>query len=135
MLSRMKCRKGFTLVEVLIAFLILAVGITGVYMLFLNSSYFTNQSNHVAIATREATALMETIQSMSLSEVKAQRANSTFWQSYVADILPDIAATVSNVDSSDTNWNNDPLELEVTVEWTERAAKQNITMMSAFTDG
>lgn len=134
MLLKMKNRKGFTLVEVLIAFLVLVVGITGVYMLYINSAYFTNESNRIVIATREGTAMMEMLKSMSLAEIRAERANDDFWDDNLANVLPSIDADVSNIDGTDNDWLNDPLELEVKITWVERGAQKNITMMSAFTD-
>lgn len=134
MLKTMRYVKSFTLVEVLIAMLILVVGVTGVYMLYINATYYTHEANRVGIATRELTSVMETLKNMSLSEMKAQKSNTTYWDDTVSDVLPAINVTVTNIDANDTSWNNDPLELNVTLQWSERGHAKVISMMSAFTD-
>lgn len=129
-----KARASFTLAEILIAFMVLIVGLTGILHLYINSSALIARSDHNIIATRELTSVMEHIKSLSLSQIKSQKDVSDYWNGILSGQLTDAAVSVVNKDSGDTDWNNDPLELKVTLSWMEKGAMIDLSMESLFSD-
>jgi len=127
-------KKGFTLSELMIAALILTVGLMAILGLYISLSSSIQKARQLTIATKDAGSILEQIQGLSLSGIKNYRGNSTYWNSLIAKSLSNETISVANNNSSDTTWNNNPLELKVTVSWQDKGQSRNINLSSKFTD-
>lgn len=129
-----KCQKAMTLPEVLIAFVILAVGLAALITLYSSSSVSVSRSRTMLLAVRDANTVLEHIKSTSLSTIKTYRNNTAYWNDLHSASLNNESVLVYNTNSSDSSWDNNPIELAVEVRWFEGAKQRNVTIVSKFTE-
>lgn len=134
LLMQQRHQKAMTLPEVLIAFVILAVGLSALVALYSTSSASVTKSRQMLLATKDANTVLEHIQSTSLSTVKLYKSDDDYWNKLLSDSLINESVTVYNVNTTDTSWSNNPLELAVQVSWQVGASQQNVTIVSKFTE-
>ncbi|UCD14808.1 MAG: type II secretion system protein [Candidatus Omnitrophota bacterium] len=127
-------KRGFTLGELIVATLILSVVLVSILSMYVSANFSVQQARDLTIAAKDASGVFEHMKSLSLAEIKSNRGNSTYWNSVVNKTLSQESITVVNMDDTDTYWDNNPLELGVTVDWKERGRDANVTMISKFTD-
>lgn len=127
-------QKAMTLPEVLIAFVILAIGLAALVTLYSTSSVSVTRSRNMLLAARDANTVLESIKSTSLTTVKTYRNNTGYWNDMLSGSLNNETVFVYNSNSTDTSWDNNPLELVVEVRWLEGASQRNVTIVSKFTE-
>ena len=124
-------KRGITLAEVMVAALILALGLGAMLSVYISASLSIQQAKNLSFATQDAGIVLETVRSLNRTDIR-NCVNTTCWN--ITTLLPDENITVINGNASDTNWANDPLELQVSVSWSERGQTNTISMISKFTD-
>ena len=127
-------KKGFTLSELMIAVLILSVGLLAILGLYISLTSSIQKARQLTIAAKDAGSIFEQIQGLTLPTIKNNKENSTYWNSLIDKSLTQETISVSNNNSTDTTWDNDPLELEVTVSWKDKGQNRQINLSSKFTD-
>ena len=132
-------KKGFTLTELLIALGILAVALTGLLSIYIAGNWLIESGRNTMTATKDAEAVFEYIKSLDLSNsavranLRNNRNNQTWWQNAIGNFtLSNETVNVSNLNSSDPSWNDNPLGLQVTVSWTERGRNRNVSLQTEF---
>jgi prepilin-type N-terminal cleavage/methylation domain-containing protein len=123
-----KRNKGFTLVELLLAVFILSVGIVGIMLLFSQSIISTEYAWGKTIAVSHAEQVLETMQLMdTLNEVTAM--DWRLWaDSQRLYSLPSESLAVSFANPSD-----DPLIIQVTINWVHKQRKMQVTLNTQMT--
>ena len=124
-------KRGITLAEVMVATLVLALGLGAVLSVYISASLSIQQAKNLSFATQDAVTVFETIGSLNRSAIR-DCVNSSCWN--ITTLLPGESITVINANSSDPTWQRNPLELQVSVSWTERNQTRTISMISKFTD-
>lgn len=125
---RFKQKKGFTLVELLIAVLILAGAIGGVLMLYTTSMLSSQQAWDTTVATTHGEHVLEEMQARdSLVSILAVN-----WRDWVREqrlsTLPDEVIKVTFADPG-----SDPLDVLVQVNWIRKSRVRNITLKTKIT--
>lgn len=125
---------GFTLAELMVATLVLVIGVVSVLSIYFAATFAIRQAKSLTIAAKDAGSVLEHIKSLTLAEIRSYKDDSAYWDSVLTKILSGESIAVENMDASDMGWSNDPLELKVTVTWSERGRSSNVEMFSKFTD-
>lgn len=129
-----KRQKAMTLPEVLIALVILAVGLVALVTLFSASSVSVTRSRNMLMAVRDANTILENIKATSLSTVKSKKDDTDYWNAMLSNSLSNESVLVYNVNSTDSSWSNNPIELAVLIRWSEGTVQRNVTIFSKFTE-
>jgi Tfp pilus assembly protein PilV len=127
-------KKAMTLIEVMIAFMILTIGLVGLVSLYLSVSMAVRQSRERVTATEDMSTVFAHLKGMDLAEIKSRRADPAYWQGFLSCALPEESASVVNLDASDTEWDNDPLTLQVSVQWDDLGNTRMVSGVSKFTE-
>jgi len=125
---KFKQKKGFTLVELLIAVLILAGAIGGALMLYTTSMISSQQAWDTTVAVSHGEHVLEEMQARdSLDSILTVN-----WKSWVREqklnTLPDEVIEVTFADPD-----NDPLDVQVQVDWVRKARAQNVMLKTKIT--
>jgi len=125
---RFKQKKGFTLVELLIAVLVLAGAISGILMLFTTSMISSQQAWDTTVATFHGEHVLEEMQARdSLDSILTVN-----WRRWVEEqklnTLPDEVIEVTFADPD-----NDPLDIQVQVDWVRKSRVRNVTLNTKMT--
>ena len=125
---KFKQKEGFTLVELLIAVLILAGAISGILMLFTTSMLSSQQAWDTTVATFHGEHVLEEMQARdSLNSILA-----VDWKRWVEEqrlnTLPDEVIEVTFADPD-----NDPLNIQVQVDWIRKSREYNVTLITKIT--
>ena len=120
--------KGFTLVELLLAVMILAGAISGILLLFTTSMISSEQAWDTTVATSHADHVLEEMQNReSLNDILA-----VDWYIWAADqrltTLPDEIIDVTFKDHS-----SDPIDVEVKVSWVRKSRKNDLVLKTKIT--
>lgn len=128
-------KKAFTLSELLISTTVFVIGIVGILSLYTNSKFLSMYSNELTTATADAQTVLESIKSMSLSDIIANKDSSSYWNGLVSNkTLSSESIVVENTNTSDTSWSNDPLGLRVRIQWNYLGTQKNVEMVTKITD-
>lgn len=124
-------KRSFTLVEVLTAFFILTVAILGA--VGMNGQFQRNSklTSSLSIATRDLTAVMESLRAMDLDEIRAAQANPNFFDGLLSGQLTDQVVTLAVLND---DWAANPLRITVTVFWDDNGELMSRSLFSVFTD-
>ena len=129
----MRLKKGFTLVELLLAAAILAFVLSGMLLLFTNCFVLNGTSRNLSIATSHANYIMEEIRANGFTGLGAKITsnngtpagwdfNAAQLQASPYNLVPlaneSIATSILSGSPGD-----DPLEVSVAVNWQDRGAK------------
>lgn len=129
-------KSSFTMVEVLMAFFILSIAIVGALGIYSQSIQGVGTARSMQIATRDISAVMETLRTMNSTEIQAVQYNATFWNGLLSNEL--LNESVSLVETNTTPgdpWTARPLRFVVQLSWTDHQGRsRDISMMSVFTD-
>ena len=123
-----KTRKGFTLVELLLAVFILSVSIVGILLLFSQSIISTEYAWDKTLAVSQAEGILEEMQlKNTLSEV-----TNTDWVSWARNqglsTLPGESFNIVFTDPA-----ADPLDIQVTVHWVRKQRNSQVTLKTKMT--
>ena len=123
MTNRYKCACGFTLVELLIAVLVLAGAISGALLLFSASMVSSEFAWDTTVATSHAEHVLEEMQSRdTLSSILG-----VDWRAWTVgqglNTLPQETVEVVFADK-----NSNPLDVQVNVDWVRKSRVNNITL-------
>lgn len=128
--KRMKCKNGFTLLELLISCFILVFASASILLMFITSTFLLDDSRHATVALNDAQTVLEEIRRVanaSLSNVV-----STDWQNWAAgnglNTLNEENIQVTFADSS-----SDPLEVNVSVNWNEKTRARALKLKQIIT--
>jgi type II secretory pathway pseudopilin PulG len=127
-------RKSFTLSEVLISLLIIVMVLVAGVSSYCASARMMTDATAMTTAIEDANSIMEVLQSMDMNEIRDDRSDTDFWSSFLTGTIENETVTLENCDPGDTNWNNDPLELMVTVSWGPATLRRNVQLTSLFSD-
>lgn len=127
-------RRAFTLPEVLIAFTIVVVGLVSLVSMYYTSSIAVSQARNSMLAVKHANTILEKIKGMNLATIRSHRNNNSYWEAIPDLTLNQESINVTNINTTDTEWNNNPLELLVEVSWNDKGGLKNITLMSKFAE-
>lgn len=128
-----KC--SFTLVEVLMAFFILSIAILGALGIYRQSVQGVHSARSMQIATRDLSAVMETLRTMNCTEIQDEQRNSLFWSGLLSGELQAQQLSVTEINTAaGADWTARPLRLRVNLSWTDQGRNKEISMMSVFTD-
>jgi len=95
-------KKAFTLIEILSAVIIVAVGVISVGALFFNSMYFLAEIREISAATQAAHEEMETIRDLPYSDLTAMGTSSSFTAAALSNLSqPTGTVTIDNIYSND----------------------------------
>jgi prepilin-type N-terminal cleavage/methylation domain-containing protein len=124
----MKRKKGFTLVELLMAVFVLAVGIMGILLLYTNSMLSSEFAWDMTTATSHAEYILEEMQAReSLNDIR-----STNWGMWAQKQgLNTIPHETIAVDFPHVSGN--PLDILVTVSWKRKLRTNHITLKTKMT--
>jgi len=119
---------GFTLVELLLAVMILAGAIGGALLLYTTSMISSQQAWDTTVATTHGEHILEEMQARdSLVSILAVN-----WRDWVREqrlsTLPDEVIKVTFVDPR-----SDPLEVQVEVDWIRKSRARNVTLNTKIT--
>lgn len=120
--------RGFTLVELLIAVMVLAGAISGVLLLFSASMASSDLAWDTTVATSHAEYVLEEMQSRdSLPSII-----DSDWKAWTAgqglNTLPQETVEVVFADKS-----SDPLDVQVNVDWVRKSRASNVTLKTKIT--
>jgi prepilin-type N-terminal cleavage/methylation domain-containing protein len=125
---RFKQKKGFTLVELLIAVFILSGAISGVLLLYTNSIVSSQQAWDTTVATSHGEHVLEEM----LARDTLDSVLAVNWEGWVVgqrlNTLPDEVIKVTFADPD-----SDPLEVEVRIDWLRKSRIHNVTLNSKIT--
>lgn len=128
-MSLVRLKKGFTLVELLIAAAIFAFATAGILLMFINCAFLDEANRNKSIATTHAEFVLEDImeymKSADLSPLQTQ-INSGAWNWNTDTINNELGCTspcALNSESIQTTYvaATNPLEITVTVSWKDKA--------------
>jgi len=125
---RFTSKIGFTLVELLIAVLVLAGAISGILMLFTTSMISSQQAWDTTVATSHGEHVLEEMQARdSLDSILTVN-----WRRWVEEqrlnTLPNEVIEVTFADPE-----SDPLDIQVQVDWVRKSRMRNITFNTKMT--
>lgn len=126
-----KQNSSFTLVEVLVGFLILTIGLMGAMGVYNQMQQSTGKANLMSIATSDLSAVMETLRTMNASAIQAENANATLWSSVLSDQLANETVSLQEINN---DWTERPLRIRATLQWREHGVDKSISMFSVFSD-
>jgi len=119
---------GFTLIETLIAVVIIATGVLISFLFFLRASAVNEMARDITIATTHSDYVLEEMYGLS----SLNSITETNWQTWAAneglDDLPEESISVAYQDI-DAN----PLEIAVTVNWSRKTRPYNMTFITELT--
>jgi len=125
---RLKKRHGFTLVELLLAVLILAGAVGGVLLLYTTSMVSSQLAWDTTVAVSHAEHILEEMQSRNTFEDIV----STDWKNWAAsqrlNTLPG-----ENVDIVFADKTADPLDIQVGVKWVRKSRQNNVVLRTSIT--
>ena len=125
---RFKQKKGFTLVELLIAVFILSGAISGVLLLYTTSIVSSQQAWDTTVATSHGEHVLEEM----LARDTLDSVLAVNWEGWVVgqrlNSLPDEVIKVTFADPD-----SDPLEVEVRIDWLRKSRIHNVTLNSKIT--
>jgi len=133
-------KKGFTLLELLIAAGIFAFAISGILLVFINCALLDKANRNKSIATSHAEFviedIMEYMRTNELDSLQNNIVNNGMWNWNNAAICnnlgcaPCVYPCVLNSESITTSCINatSPLEITVTVSWQDRAKTRNLEL-------
>jgi prepilin-type N-terminal cleavage/methylation domain-containing protein len=125
---RFKQKKGFTLVELLIAVFILSGAISGVLLLYTTSIVSSQQAWDTTVATSHGEHVLEEM----LARDTLDSVLAVNWEGWVVgqrlNTLPDEVIKVTFADPD-----SDPLEVEVRIDWLRKSRIHNVTLNSKIT--
>lgn len=116
---------GFTLLEVLIAIVILTIGVVSIIWAFSTGIFATTDVENVDLALNIAQANMETIKNQNFTDI---------------DTDAEISSIVSNLGFSDFTVSGDvaeglnPMQVDVTVAWSIRGGTTSFTLTTLVAD-
>lgn len=122
---RIRNLKGFTLLEVLIATVILTVGTVAIIWAFNAGLYATTDIENVDLALNIAQANMETVKNQNFADI---------------DTDAEISALVSNhgfsnfTVSGDVAEGQNPMQVDVTVAWPVKGGQTSLTLTTLAAD-
>jgi Tfp pilus assembly protein PilV len=121
-------KKGFTLLELLIAAYILIIGISSTLLLNVNAMTSSQYSWDLTVATTHAEHILEEMQLKgSLPEITGMDWNAWAAQQKLSTLPGEkIEVRFDNAEA-------DPLDIEVTVEWQRKLRKNNIAFKTKMT--
>ncbi|MHC4661758.1 MAG: type IV pilus modification PilV family protein [Planctomycetota bacterium] len=121
-------QKGLTLIEVMIAAMVLVVGILSFFAVFLNCFRMDDISKENIIAVNHARLMMESIRAMPFEDIDDMNGH-TFDIASLRRINPSIEPGSVSVNSSITNL----LDVTVTVNWAGRDGDRSLNLQARFT--
>lgn len=130
---RVISKKTFTLAEVLLAtFILVVIGAVLVSMVASSSIALERTRSSFALSAH-ASSVFEHIKGLNRTSLCAQKDNATYWQALVGEELNDQTLNLTNVNSADTSWADDPLGLRLELKWSMRGNEKTETYLSYFT--
>ncbi len=127
---RMKCKNGFTLLELLLSCFILVLASVSILLMFITSIFLLEDSRHATVALNDAQTVLEEIRRVanaSLSNVV-----STDWQDW-AEGKGLNTLNEENIQVTYANPSSDPLEINVTVNWKEKTRARALKLKQLIT--
>jgi len=126
--------KGFTLVELLVAVLILAVTLTGLLLLFTNSVLLNAASRNLSFATSHGQYVMEGIRQTAFTSILTD-INNGKWNWNATSINSGGLTALSNESIASQATGTNPIQVTVTVNWQDRGDKnRNLQLQTLITD-
>ena len=113
--------KGFTLMELMIGVGLFAIVLFGIMLLIGESLALGKFSNHRTVAMNEARRVIEEIRQVA-DQNDLATVVSTNWATWADTVnaLPSETTTVTDLQGNPLQNNVDPLQIRVTVSWTEK---------------
>ena len=122
--------RGLTLVEILMALVVFAIGAVGLLSLTLGIAHFGESSRNLTQAIADLQVVLAAMRDTSTTGLSA--VTSTDWGQWAFNNhltnLPNESVTVTYVDP-----NADPLGVAIGVDWTERLRARSVTVDTLIT--
>jgi prepilin-type N-terminal cleavage/methylation domain-containing protein len=118
-----KYKKGFTLLEMMVAAAILVISITALLASIINSYFLNEASNNKAIAANDAQYVLEQLKNMTYDEITSC---SACCAAYDFSNLPDECIEVESTENGNVK------EVITDVSWTERERQRNLAITTRF---
>lgn len=125
-------KKAITLVELLISIFILVICFSSLLILYSTSATATQRSKNRMFAAKDVSTVLEAMNRMPLSIIRANKDNNSYWQSLAEVLLPNQVITVTSV--NDASWSEDPLHLKINATWLEFGTTQSIELDALLTE-
>ena len=120
-MSRIKVsKKGFTLIEVMVAIGIFAIAVFGTLALIGQSISFGKHTHNQTIAANEAKRVLENVRRVADASGLATVASNNFNETLNSSLLQSGTVTVTDLSGNSLVSNADPLPVRVTVSWTQK---------------
>ncbi|GEM_PF-6473863 len=113
-------KKGFTLIEVMVAIGIFAIALLGTLALMGDSMAFGKYSDNRTIAANQARRVLENVRRVADSSGLATVASTNFNETLSNTILRSGTIAVTDLSGNALTNNADPLPVRVTVSWTQK---------------
>lgn len=130
--------RAFTLPELLIAAVILAVALSGLLMLFINCILLNESNRNLTVATSHGEYILEEIRGAGFSGLEAQIVNNNGtpagWDLDAGQIQSQYNLTAL-ADETISTWvtqSGNPLGVSVQVSWSDRTHRQRQTELQTF---
>jgi prepilin-type N-terminal cleavage/methylation domain-containing protein len=119
-------RSGFTLVEVLVSVLILAVSLTGALLVFSKSNIFISEIQERLIANQAVKEEVEEIRDMSYASILA------LGNTFTTTSMDDLKSPVGTLTIDDALSNDDIRRVTATLTWTSMRGRALSTSFSTY---
>ena len=126
-------KKGFTLIEVMVAIGIFAFAVFGTLALIGQSMAFGKASNNQTVAVNEAKRVLENVRRVADTSGLATVASTNFNETLSSSVLPSGTVVVTDLSGNALVNNADPLPVRVTVSWTQKGQTINYSMDTMVT--
>lgn len=126
-------KKTFTLAEVLLAaFVLLVIGAVLV-SLVASSSIALERTRSSFILSSHASSVFENMKSFNRTNLYSKRDDQQYWLDLMENRLINQTLIIRNINESDTMWLDDPLGIELELQWDMRGHRHNETYLTYFT--
>jgi prepilin-type N-terminal cleavage/methylation domain-containing protein len=128
-------RGGFTLAELLLSVMILAVAMTQVMIIFMNCASSNENSRNLSVAMGHAEFVLEDIRSTPFSDIAINIANGQWTYASASAVTAAGLSALKNETITTASSGTNPLNVTVTVNWEDHGGRTRSKILQTLVGG